>query len=168
MWNMTFGGELSDSGYWVKETSDGGYIIAAETESFGAGENDAWLIKIKGRAPTAPEIKGPAEVLVGIDYLFTFKSTDPDGDDVFYYIDWGDGSVIEWDGPYPSGQEIIISHNWSEKGTFNVKARANDTNGYYSDWATLPVVSPKVKLIHILFYRFIERFPLVYRILSFL
>ena len=45
IWTKTFGGPLADVGNSVKQTNDGGFIVAATTSSFGAGGQDIYLIK---------------------------------------------------------------------------------------------------------------------------
>jgi len=44
-WQRTYGGSLDDGG-GIQETSDGGYIVAGETQSFGAGHYDGWILKL--------------------------------------------------------------------------------------------------------------------------
>ena len=44
-WSQTFGGSGNDYGYSVQQSSDGGYIIAGCSESYGTGRYDVYLIK---------------------------------------------------------------------------------------------------------------------------
>lgn len=52
LWQKTFGGPGKDFGYSVIETSDGGYAIIGETESFGNGGRDIYLIKTNENGDT--------------------------------------------------------------------------------------------------------------------
>ena len=45
-WNRTYGGTDFDFGRSIKQTSDGGYVVAGRTDSFGSGGGDFWLIKL--------------------------------------------------------------------------------------------------------------------------
>ncbi len=52
LWARTYGGSSNDRGYSVQETSDGGFIVAGQTESFGAGESDLYLVKSNSSGDT--------------------------------------------------------------------------------------------------------------------
>jgi hypothetical protein len=83
-----------------------------------------------GNKQTPPTITGPTSGGVGEELSFTFVSNDPEGDNVSYSIDWGDGDKTGWLGPYKSGEEIIKSHSWDTEGEYEIKAKAKD---YWED-----------------------------------
>jgi len=46
LWNRTYGGTVADIAYSAVRTDDGGYALAGDTQSFGAGARDFWLVKV--------------------------------------------------------------------------------------------------------------------------
>ena len=88
------------------------------------------ILKIGNNPPTAPDVNGPKHGAVGVEYEWTFVSTDPEGENVTYYVAWGDqcgGSVYH--GPYPSGEEIVVAHIYGYKSSFFINVMAFDENG---------------------------------------
>ena len=116
---------------------------------------------ICNQPPDTPTITGTINGKPETEYPYTISSTDPEGDDVYYYINWSDGTDTMYIGPYSSGEEVIVNHIWAEKGTYVVKVKAWDYYQAESDWGTLEVSVPKNKAINInsLFLRFLENHP---------
>lgn len=46
VWQMAYGGAKTDHLAAITATQDGGFIVAGETDSFGAGKYDYWLMKL--------------------------------------------------------------------------------------------------------------------------
>ncbi|MEW6367534.1 MAG: hypothetical protein AB1714_23135 [Acidobacteriota bacterium] len=46
LWQKTYGGSSEDRAYAVRELSDGSLVTIGTTESFGAGESDAWVLRV--------------------------------------------------------------------------------------------------------------------------
>jgi hypothetical protein len=76
LWTRTYGGDSSDVAYNIQQTVDSGYIIAATSNSFGAGQFDAYLVKLDKNG--------------AIDWSHTFGGSDFDeGTDVKQTADSG-------------------------------------------------------------------------------
>jgi hypothetical protein len=123
--------------------------------------------------PEKPTITGPISVKPNIAYKWNFTSTDPDNDDVFYQINWGDGNTTDWLGPYHSGVSDPESHTYTIKGSYTIKCIAKDINGAESDWGTLAITVPcsyKLPIILLLdkfFQSFPDAFPILRHLLGY-
>jgi len=112
-----------------------------EDNDYGWGMVDAYeAVLLTNQHPDTPVIDGPTNGNADASYDFTFKSVDPEGDDVYYWIDWGDGTSSEWIGPYNAGEEIIVNHTWNNPDTYEIRAKAKDDNGE-SDWSEPHIIS---------------------------
>jgi hypothetical protein len=85
--------------------------------------------------PDDPLLTGPLNGDAGISYEYNFTATDPDDDNLFYRIDWGDGTISNWIGPYPSDVQVSLSHSWNNSGTYLMKVKAKDTHEAESNWS---------------------------------
>jgi len=111
----------------------------------GVDAGAAYIFESTNYAPSAPDINGPTNGIPDTPYTYKFNSVDPEGDEVYYSIEWGDGYLEDWDGPHASGTDVDFTHTYFRKGTFIIEAKAKDTSGSESDWSELEVIIPRNK-----------------------
>jgi hypothetical protein len=72
MWERTYGGPQDEYGWSMAPTPDGGYVLGGQTDSFGEGEEDGYLVKVnaQGEEIWSQTYGGPQE-----DRLFSVDQT---------------------------------------------------------------------------------------------
>jgi hypothetical protein len=125
------------------------------------------LLERINEGPNRPTIDGPVSGKPGIVYNYTFNGTDPNEDDLEYYIKWGDGNNTNWIGPYSSGEEITLGHSWAKEGTYIIFAKVRDAYGEESSSGSLEVSIPRnrVKTFNSLLHRLIQSYPNLFALL---
>ena len=118
---------------------DGNYSITAKSMDIWDDStwSDPYVVKIGNQPPYPPTIDGPTVGDPGEELTYTFVTEDPEGHDIYYYIEWGDGTYDDWFGPFPSGQEVTATHSWDSNGDYDIRARAKDIPGSVGDWSEL-------------------------------
>ena len=165
--------------FWSAESIDGSLGYIYQFDESGTVINqilepafNGWSACIiedfyQNEAPDTPFITGPTTGQVGTAYNYTVRSTDADGDDIWYFIEWGDNQTEEWIGPYASGEEVKISHTWDEEDTYTIRAKAKDIYDEESGWGTLEVTMPVSQPVQFpLLNWLLERFPNMFPILQ--
>ena len=100
--------------------------------------------------PSNPEITptSPVNGLTGSNKTFVVNSTDINGDNLKYGVDWNKDNVIdEWyplDGSYTTqGADTSISHIWTSPDTYTFQVLAEDEKGAQSGWTSYTAVTIK-------------------------
>ncbi|MGR3309838.1 MAG: hypothetical protein ACUZ77_03600, partial [Candidatus Brocadiales bacterium] len=82
-WAATYGGGGGDFARSIQQTSDGGYIMAGWTMSFGVGDEDVWVLKLKPDGTIDPPCDFIKDTNVsGIDSSATVTDTDANVADI--------------------------------------------------------------------------------------
>ncbi len=93
-----------------------------------SGSNEAPIIK--------EHLMGPTSIFVNQQYNFTVTGLDPDDDDIFYLINWGDNTSQSWLGPYQTDVPYVFNHSWDSAGNYTVKVKLKDTNNHETTWVS--------------------------------
>lgn len=79
---------------------------------------ELYTTNLPPNTPGAPS--GPDQGVTGVDYTFTATTTDPEGDPIEYWFDWGDGENSGW------VSKASATHAWASPDTFDVTVKARD------------------------------------------
>jgi hypothetical protein len=102
--------------------------------------NEASTEVIVSSPPLTPsQPSGPSSARRGVSHSFATSTTDPNGDQVKYTFDWGDGTT-DHTNYVASGTPVSRSHAWSRTGIFRVRAKASDDKGCDSGWSSSKLV----------------------------
>ncbi|UUX92556.1 lectin like domain-containing protein [Methanoplanus endosymbiosus] len=124
IWQKCLGGDESDSGESIVQTSDGGYIVAGYTKSTNGdvsgnhGSSDVWVVKLEGNG--MPQSEFTASPIAGtkpLEVQFTDEST---GNPTSWLWDFGDGDTSTLQNP---------EHTYTESGNYSVSLEVSNSAG---------------------------------------
>jgi len=175
MWAKRAGGTSKDVGQGIVTLSDDSTVVTGSFEGiadFGPynltsqGDSDIFVAKLSNDGenlpPNTPDIDGPLSGNPGTSYDYIFNSEDPDGDNVTYFIDWGDGYSDETDSN-PSGTDVTVPHTWAVSGKYTITAFAKDELGNNGPSSTYQVTMPRDKVMqNSQLLKYLENHPKVF------
>jgi len=166
LYSYKVGGNGDDSGGDLMQLDDGNYIVTGYTDSFGNGGYDVWLLELsttENNPPNTPQRpSGPSSGRPDTEYTFTTSTTDPDGDQLYYKWDWGDGNFSDW---LDTNQ---ATYSWTGEDNYTIRVMARDEHGGESDWSDpMPFSTPKDNF-DLLFIGFLKNHPYLFPILRYI
>lgn len=124
------------------------FILSVPTQNI----NFSFTGVAANKAPNPPTITNVTVAPAGSSSVFSFKATDPDGDNLRYEIDWDKNSTVDAyapsSGTVTSGTARNGSRTWAAAGTYTFQARTY-ANGQSSTWTTHTVTIPAAPVANV-------------------
>ena len=113
-WEMTYGGACIEDAHAVQQTSDGGYVVAGNTCSFGfVGSGDVWVVKLDSSgnivwestygfastfetATSIQELSGGGYIVAGYTDVNNPPMNPPPADNDFWFFMLDASGFIQW------------------------------------------------------------------------
>jgi len=144
-WYWAFGDNTSSTEQNPTHTyaATGTYMVELSvTDSTGSVAMDVTqaVIEKPNEPPKKPFIDGPSTVVQTHSYEFSFVSSDPNDDMIFYFVDWDDNTTSGWIGPAASNVTVYQNHSWMKEGAAGlIKVKTKDSHGAESDWSSFMI-----------------------------
>lgn len=123
----------------TQETSGSNYAEVVDCEL----SDSATVYIVENNPPCCPLIQGDDNT-AEVDEILTFKAKacEPDGDDLYFVIDWGDDETTETATVTPDTWLEDITHSWGAAGEYTIMIKAVDEHGAESEWqeASFPII----------------------------
>ena len=164
-WKFQIEEDGIQAAWTVQCTSDGGFIACGRTGNYGSSSSDGFVYKIssfENQRPDKPATPtGPSDGKTNIEYTFSTSSSDPDGGEVLFKWDWGDGNFSDW------LDTNVATYTWTTEDNFEIRVMAMDEHGGESDWSDpFEFSTPKNKpYINTPFLNFLENYPHLFPLL---
>jgi PKD repeat protein len=148
LWDFGDGGTSDEPNPLHQYMRSGNYTVTLAVIDNGSApttltDTTYAIINDYNSPPSPPAISGPSWGKIQITHTYTFTVEDPDDDQVFLLVDWGDGTNSSWQGPYDSDSTVQLGHLWQNSGSYSIKAKTKDEHGLESTWSTYAVRMPK-------------------------
>jgi PKD repeat protein len=171
-WDFGDGNTSNEQCHLHNYSAPGNYLVnlnVIDNESTNDSEiTYAFIEDAPNHPPEPPLIIGPLTGIIGEKISYSILTSDPEKDDVFYEILWGDGTFIEWFGPFLSDEAINVNHTWSEMDVYKTMVRAKDVNGNIGEWTSINVIIKRNRgIMETIWTSFMERLPILGKLLFF-
>jgi len=89
--------------------------------------------------PKKPQIIAPSTVKKGVEYEYSFVSTDPNTDDIYYHVIFVCHHEVFDLGPRPSGQKATLKYTWNFNFDLDIIVKAIDINTAQSSYSRIEI-----------------------------
>ena len=134
------GTEASKDHIWTEARTYTVTVQAIDSKDKESELSAGLVVTIENTPPDTPVApSGPPLGQPGISYTYYASTTDPNGDQITYVFDWGDGNT-SMTGAVGSGETVSLPHAWAVSGEYGVRVNATDAINASSGWSEPLVV----------------------------